>query len=266
MSAARAHAIVSIRLSFRYVAGYTPRAITTKKGATVSVVLIDVANHSDVATLYTSAELTAYSFDNFKGYSPPLVVRADGVQVPNGRALFVALRFHNSERNLQLPLDPSTGMGVHVEWSPSATDTAVPPPRTGEPTNAACYCAARPTSLLALPRGALHGRGAHVGAIQQHRCRPGYGHDVECGDRRRPGRAALRAARRARRAAPFNVSHFPSVIHAKARTVAAWKSRRSAADEPPPSPLQASQLGLGTDVLLVPYGASNLRMAGLPWF
>ena len=40
-----------------------------------------------------------------------------------------------------------------------------------------------------------------------------------------------------------------------------------AADEPPPSPLDALDMGADeTDVLLVPYGASNLRMAGLPWY
>ena len=65
---------------------------------------------------------------------------------------------------------------------------------------------------------------------------------------------------------PFNISRFPSVIHAKAKAVPAWASSKSAADEPPPSPLDASRLGDATDVLLVPYGASNLRMAGLPWY
>ena len=66
---------------------------------------------------------------------------------------------------------------------------------------------------------------------------------------------------------PFDISNFPAVIHAKARAVPGWTSRHSAADEPPPSPLESSQLSASeTEVLLVPYGASNLRMAGLPWY
>ena len=97
-SATSAHSIVGLRLSFQYVAGYTPPAGVSRKGSTVSVVLIDVANRSDVATLFTSEPLTNYSFDQYTGYSPPIDVRVKGVHVPNGRALYVALRCSHSPR------------------------------------------------------------------------------------------------------------------------------------------------------------------------
>ena len=249
------------------MSGYTPAGnTTTKKGSTVSVVLLDAANHSDVATLYTSGELTKYSFDRFTGYSPPIEVDVSpAVPVPDGRALYLALRFHNNERNLQVPIDPVTGMAVRIDWTAAATDRAVPPPVTGRATNAA-----------AVLRGpllySLYLEEQSAGVVRTWA--PFNNTDIDL-ITSSPWNVAIDAdpsrLRFERLGAPgklpFNVSRFPSVIHAKARAVASWSSQRNATDEPPPSPLPPSQLGQGdTDVLLVPYGASNLRMAGLPWF
>jgi len=235
-----------------------------KNGSTLSVVLLDAANHSDVATLYTSPPLDAYSFDNFKGYSPPVDVDVRGLDVPNGRALYVALRFHNNERNLQVPIDPEDGLSVRITWAAAATTAAVPPPDTGQATNAAAvlrgpllYSLYLEQSCSGVVRTWASFNNTDVDLVTNSAWN--YAISTSPTDLRfeqlgAPGRL------------PFNISRFPSVIHAKAKAVPTWASSKSAADEPPPSPLDASQLGDATNVLLVPYGASNLRMAGLPWF
>ena len=229
------------------------------------MVLLDAANRSDVATLYTSPPLTNYSFERFAGYSPPIEVRAEGLTVPNGRALLLALRFHNNRNNLQVPLDAKAGLGVKVSWAAAPTAPAVPPPRLGAATNAA-----------AVLRGpllySLHLEQQCSATVKTWA--PFNNTDVDLVTPSKwnvaisPKLADLRFERLgAPGALPFDISHFPSVIHAKARALPSWNASRSAADEPPPSPLKPSQLGgVETEVLLVPYGASNLRMSGLPWY
>lgn len=102
-SAKMAHSISSVELTFRYVAGYGSSG-GSQKGATLSIVLIDAATQDVVSTLYTSPPLVNYSFDDFKGYSPPIHVHVSELQILNGRALHMALRFHNNDRNVQVSL------------------------------------------------------------------------------------------------------------------------------------------------------------------
>jgi len=69
---------------------------------------------------------------------------------------------------------------------------------------------------------------------------------------------------------PFNISNRSwGAIEAAGFVLPSWVERRNAADEPPPSPLNCSSLNLGCGkpikVTMVPYGTTNLRMAGLPW-
>lgn len=218
-----------------------------------------------VATLYTSPPLVNYSFDDFKGYSPPIHVRAGGLSLPNGRSLYVALRFDNHERNVQIGIDKDRGLFVSVKWSQAASGSATPPPDRGQPTNAAAVLRGPLLYSLYLEEECTSTRKTW---------QPFNNTDVNLGTTTSwnvaisPALADLRFERLASPGKlPFNTSRFPSVIHAKGRTVPGWLASHNAADEPPPSPLSGSQLGAATtDVLLVPYGASNLRMAGLPWF
>lgn len=96
-----AHSIASLELSFRYAAGYGP-AGGIREASTLSVVLLDAINQTEIATLYSSPPLADYSYDEFKGYSPPIKLRMVDLDIPNGRAVLVALRFHNNDRNLQV--------------------------------------------------------------------------------------------------------------------------------------------------------------------
>jgi len=77
-------------------------------------------------------------------------------------------------------------------------------------------------------------------------------------------------------AIPFNNKDFSQVIHAKGRRLPSWIEVTNAAAAPPPSPVMCNQEGAEyspdaidcgpvTDLLLVPYGCTDLRMGSLPW-
>ena len=72
-------------------------------------------------------------------------------------------------------------------------------------------------------------------------------------------------------AIPFNITNYPSVIKAKVVHLPGWvENNQSAANEPPSSPIDCKTVAGGCGpapitVLLVPHGATDLRIAGLPW-
>ncbi len=57
---------------------------------------------AQVRTVYTSPVLDAWSFDNYKGYSPPATVSLSNLGIPNTQPLLVQLQFTNNARNLQV--------------------------------------------------------------------------------------------------------------------------------------------------------------------
>ena len=113
----------AVSLSFRWAAGYTPRAGTPPaqmpKPPVVTVVVIDAASGKPLgAPLFTSAPLGNVSFDRFEGYAPPVVVRATGLALPNEKPLIVALQVANRGRNLMIPLDDlASGFNITVGWT-----------------------------------------------------------------------------------------------------------------------------------------------------
>jgi hypothetical protein len=68
---------------------------------------------------------------------------------------------------------------------------------------------------------------------------------------------------------PFDTSGCPLAILAQARVLSTWAldTVPLTAAEPPPSPVtcNATTCGYPMRVRLMPYGATNLRIAGLPW-
>jgi len=111
------HSIDKVSLSFQYVAGFD-----SGDGAwpIVSVVLLDALDGKVVKALWKSPPLDKYQFDKFTGYSPPIFMNTSGLTVSNDEPLFVSLVVDNNARNLQIPLISSTGLNVHVEWTPSS--------------------------------------------------------------------------------------------------------------------------------------------------
>jgi uncharacterized protein len=63
----------------------------------------------------------------------------------------------------------------------------------------------------------------------------------------------------------FNSSAPNMLIRARARRLPRWHESFQAADEPPPSPVEGASSVPLEDVVLVPYGATELRMSALPW-
>ena len=67
-------------------------------------------------------------------------------------------------------------------------------------------------------------------------------------------------------AAPFNRSSWPVVVRATVRPLPGWGLTKNSASEPPPSPACAASgaCGEAQQVLLVPHGASDLRIGQFP--
>ena len=67
-------------------------------------------------------------------------------------------------------------------------------------------------------------------------------------------------------AAPWNHTGWPTVIHATVRPLPSWGVVNGSATEPPPSPACAGNATCGDayDVVLVPHGATDLRIGMLP--
>lgn len=121
------HRISSVKMSFRYLAGYTPAPGETKKAPTVRVLLLDLESRKEVACLFTSQPLGNYSFDHFSSFSPPVTVAATSLAVPNDSPLIIALEVSNHDRNLQIPVDDlADGMGIKVEWAAAAPSLSAP--------------------------------------------------------------------------------------------------------------------------------------------
>jgi len=57
------------------------------------------------------------------------------------------------------------------------------------------------------------------------------------------------------------------VIHAKGRLIPGWRVQTNAAAQPPTSPITCSGTNCGAvvDIVLVPFGSTNLRIGSFPW-
>ncbi len=79
--------------------------------------------------------------------------------------------------------------------------------------------------------------------------------------------SGIRFESRATGREPFSPEGAPVVARAAGRRVAGWTIEHGAAAPPPPSPLPPESLeGEETELELIPYGCTNLRMTELPWY
>jgi hypothetical protein len=266
------HAITKVSMSFRYLAGFTPDKGKTKIGSTLSLLLIDAANHTVIKTLYTSPALDKYSFDTSDPYSPPIPVVADGLNVANGDPLMLAIQFTNNQRNLQIPLLDKTGLNVSVEWSATKAPgpAPMPPPGKIQPGTAAVAVLRGPLlyTLLLKQTESLIKRWAPFNNTDVNIESPSPWNYALVLDAAHP-LEYVKSELGPNRILPFNTSNYFATIQATARALPGWLEKTNAADEPPASPLDCSKLdggcGSPVKVTLVPYGSTNLRMSGLPW-
>jgi len=110
------------------VAGYTPAPGKTNKAPVVTVQVLDMAKGTVLKTLFTSEPLGAYSYDNFTGYSPPIEINAQNLNIPNDVPVVVALQVANNDRTLHIPIDDlAAGLNMKVRWSSTSSHPSSAP-------------------------------------------------------------------------------------------------------------------------------------------
>ena len=107
------HVLEELRMSFTYVAGYTPAPGHTANGSTVTLALVDAHNGSHIASLCTTPALSNYSFDRFTSESPPVHCNATNLDIGWPRQMAVKLLVTNHQRNVQIPLQT---LKLSVRW------------------------------------------------------------------------------------------------------------------------------------------------------
>jgi hypothetical protein len=276
------HDVVAVDVNFQYLAGYTPPAGGHKKASSVSVVILDASDTtSTLATVCDTGPLGNYSWDHGDSYSPKIHCGAKGLSVHNAEAVLIALRFTNNERNLQIHLDPHNGLDLKIQWA-ATTSPSPSPPETPPPGGMS-----RPTAAVAVLRGPLL-FALHLDEQESIvKTWPTFNNtDVDLRTTTQWNQALqLRTVAHVPTAdglefvrsseggpncqLPFNTSNFFGWITAEARTLPGWTTNSNAANEPPASPVNCSSVkggcGSSSVIHLVPYGATNLRMAALPW-
>ena len=278
-----AHLLTEVALTYQYAAGYTPAAGKSAKATTLSLALVDAINGSHVAMLYTSPPLGNYSFDAFKGYSPPLMVKRTGLAISWPRSLRVALLFDNRERNVQVPI---ATLEVSVTWGDKQSGPFTPSDLSSPANNAAAV--RRGPLLFALPleqqRSTLHipAAGGECERPKGAGCRSS---DIEFNPADgvawnfalvlpRDDPSAGLTWHRTRDAAPkvpFDPDATPVSITVAAQRVAAWQAKPGGkvAEPPPPSPVVCNaSAGACADPVtlrLVPFGSTSIRIAAFPW-
>jgi len=266
------HMISSVSFSFRYLCGYNCHPTSAVGAPTVSLDVLDAANNSVIDTIYTSGPLNNYSYDRGDPYSPAVVVQIGKLSIPNSRPVLLSVRFNNNMKNLQLNLNAQTGFDMQVQWSSAKAPGPAPlPPQSNLIPGTAAAAVLRGPLLYTLLVGQKE--------TLVRTWLPFNNTDVNLDNSTQWNYALLLddahpmkfmpAAAGLNREIPFNTSNYFAVIQATAKQLPGWHEESNAAAEPPASPVDCSVLAGGcgeeTQVTLVPYGSTNLRMSGLPW-
>eukprot|EP00854_Cymbomonas_tetramitiformis_P005362 gene5362-6506_t len=309
------HFLERVQMGFKYCAGYTPLPGQTKKGSVLSLHVVDAATqggqwaalphsalHERVLvlglaalqgldpgeklfnTVYTSPPLDAYSFDNYKGYSPPQLIDVGNLHISNSEPLLLQVTFQNNERNLQVQLNPHTGLNLTVVWG---ADIGPDPPSPHlrwlvPPLNAVSVLrgpllfALHPTEVKRVvktyndfpptrPHAVDYEIGTNAtwnyglvlptnqtaaGMIPRFDPKPSVGWTLDF---------------------PFDDSgEFPFSISLPARQMKTWGLWKGSmiTDAPPSSPVRCNgsdECGSEETIHLVPFGCTNIRISVFPW-
>lgn len=272
--AGQGHYITAFSMSYRYAAGYNCLPGNCDSPPHIKVIAADATSGKTLSTLYTSPDLDEYSFDEYAGYSPLQTVNVDGLRVSNSELVLLKLIMVNGKHNLQIQLDPDVGLNMSVQWSSEiGPDPPTPPSPWLQP----------PTNGLGVTRGplvfALHPTENRkvVKAYDNPPIRPqavdneigtndtwNYGLVPNKGFTFVPTASAGWGADFA-----FNDNgDYPFYISAVARQVKEWGYWQGSmiTDVPPVSPMDcANDCGEETELHLVPFGGTNIRISVFPW-
>jgi hypothetical protein len=274
----QSHYIEGVSMSFKYISGYGPKpGQPKKKGSQIALVLIDASSHKELQQVWISAPLDKFNYDNFTGYSPLQHADVSGLKVPNSRPVLLQLKLINNERNLQVQLDPTTGFNVHVHWS-AAVNPEPPSPRLpflNPPTNG--VIALRGPLLFA-----LHPQ-EDIKVVQSYeKLLPTRPHAVDYEiSTNNTWNYALQTGTSAKfvnsptkgwsASLPFATEEYPFYLTVQARQVPQWGYWEGSkiTDTPPSSPIDCSaanaHCGVLTELKLVPFGGTNIRISVFPW-
>ena len=283
------HNLTELHASLSYAAGYTPPAGVRKLGATVSLHVLDLATKVDLSgALLTWPPLEQYSWDQWRGYSPPLRASVSHLAIANARPLVLALRVVNHERNVQMPL-PS--LALSLRWSADATDVPPSPVTNVSWSPAADAAVVRRGPLLF----ALH-PSERVRVVRSYEeklpARPlAVDYEISTDDHwafalelapLTEAAASIVAGMRFdpkpssrwSEARPFSTDEYPFSIVARACALAnttwGYYPGTKITAQPPPSPLNRTaaacdDAGRTVSIRLVPFGGTNVRIAVFPW-
>jgi hypothetical protein len=272
------HYVDRVTMSFKYTAGYTPGAgQPAKLGSQLVLVLLDAATSKELQTVWTSEPLDKYSFDNYKGYSPLQKVDAKGFKVPNSALVLLALKVINNQRNVQLQLDPKLGFDVAVHWSADVgPDPPVPPgPFLTPPTDAAIVSrgallfALHPPEIAKVVTSYEKDLPARPDAVDYEiSTNASWNYALQSGE---GGVFVDEPSSGWSPSLPFSTDDYPFYISVKARQVPAWGywAGSKITDAPPASPVDCGAAGAAcgpvTELKLVPFGGTNIRISVFPW-
>eukprot|EP00730_Choanoeca_flexa_P003737 TRINITY_DN11492_c1_g4_i1.p1 TRINITY_DN11492_c1_g4~~TRINITY_DN11492_c1_g4_i1.p1 ORF type:complete len:683 (+),score=145.01 TRINITY_DN11492_c1_g4_i1:290-2050(+) len=258
------HAINSLAFNYSYLVGYTPPPGVIKTGANLQAVLVD-AEGNDIHIIYQSPNLTNYSWDRFTSYSPPVPVHASNLNISNDGLVYLELRAHNNGRNLNIRL-PKDGLQIAVTWRSDTDPSPGPLPQLHTPaTNA--LAVKYGTLRFALPLTEVR----TVEYVWEPFKNVNYNMVTNTTWNfalLRNQSAVLHKATHLTADIPFDLTRHPYVIRVAAVRLHAWNVSDNAASEPPPSPVDCATWRCDADIvnlLLVPYGQTDLRITAFPW-
>ena len=274
------HNVTTLSFGFRFVAGYTSPG---KLGATASVHILDMATRKDLTgPLMQWKNLSGYSFDHFKSYSPILSATVDTLQVSNSKPLLLAVKISNNQRNVQIPLSNLT---FSVAWGPTAEK---------EPPSPVSKYLYPPSDAAIVKRGpllfALHPEENRTIVKTYNKALPYRPKAVDyeisthepwayalelSGEQEKEGGGAVvfdpTPSAGWREARPFDTESYPFSVVANVRPLSneTWGyfggSRITA--QPPQSPVDCTREKCGPrkKLRMVPFGGTNIRVSVWPW-
>jgi len=268
------HFLTAVSMTYRYSTGFNCFPDDCAEPPHIELTVGD-ANGTELATIYTSPALDKYSYDDYSSYSPPQHIMVTNLRIPNSATLLMKIRMVNGKHNLALQMDAINGFNMTVRWS---EEIGPDPPAAPSPIPQS------PTNGLGVTRGpllfALH-PSEYRKVVKAYDNPPvrAQAVDTEIGTNDTwnfgllPNHGFEFVSSPSHGWSPsyaFDRAEYPFSLLVKARQVNAWSYWQGTmiTDVPPPSPIDCSMprsCGQETELRLVPFGATHIRISVFPW-